>query len=307
MKNRLLFLLCAVIFVSSTILASGNKFDGTTFTISSNVALRVHVHFGGKTLTISSYQYTTYTRIANATITDANGRNCIYRHTWDNSSGSDGNYVHHYYIITGVYSSSTNSSESYSNSSSWRDDGDLYLPKNEKKEKDHGPYVWDESNMPEFYPNIHLRVGFSPLWGEYVDLKLHVGHGMGFTAFGGVGYDWVCYRDRSMPVDPITGKRTMSVEKMTWNAGMGFTAMYQGDFLDLEYDITTALVVGRTTTYAPCSMLADFSSTFFVGNTGIFGFYIGAGLGGTLEKNIRFQWDARFGIAINFMQFNWFR
>lgn len=129
---------------------------------------------------------------------------------------------------------------------------------------------------------------------------------MGFTAFGGVGYDWVCYRDRSMPVDPITGKRKMSVDKMTWNTGIGFTAMYQGDWLDLEYDVTTALIVGRTTTYAPCSMLADFSSTFFVGNTGVFGFYIGAGLGGTLEKSIRFQWDARFGIAINFMQFNWF-
>lgn len=300
MKNRLLFLLSAVLLVTS-ILAGEHAYDGTTFTISSNVALPIRVHYGGKTLTISSYQYTTYTRISNATITDAHGYNCIYRHTYDSNSGSKGNYVHHYYNITGVYSSSSSSdgyNNSYSSSSNW--------PKKEKKEKDYGPYVWDESNMPYFYPNLHLRVGFSPLWGEYVDLKLHVGHGMGFTAFGGVGYDWVCYRDRSMPIDPNTGKRTMSVDKMTWNAGLGFTAMYQGDWLDLEYDITTALVVGRTTTYAPCSMLADFSSTFFVGNTGVFGFYIGAGLGGTLEKSIRFQWDARFGIAINFMQFNWF-
>lgn len=302
MKNRLLFLLCAVLLVTS-ILAGEHAYDGTTFTISSNVSLPVHVRFGGKEITISSYQYTTYTRIANATITDAHGNNCIYRHSYDSHSGSNKSYVHHYYNITGVYSSSNSSSDS---SESWRDNSNLYLPKKEKKEKDYGPYVWDESNMPYFYPNLHLRVGFSPLWGEYVDLKLHVGHGMGFTAFGGVGYDWVCYRDRSMPIDPNTGKRTMSVDKMTWNAGLGFTAMYQGDWLDLEYDITTALVVGRTTTYAPCSMLADFSSTFFVGNTGVFGFYIGAGLGGTLEKSIRFQWDARFGIAINFMQFNWF-
>lgn len=299
MKNRLLFLLSAVLLVTS-ILAGEHAYDGTTFTISSNVSLPVHVRFGGKEITISSYQYTTYTRIANATITDAHGNNCIYRHSYDSHSGSNKSYVHHYYNITGVYSSSNSSSDS---SESWRDNSNLYLP---KKEKDYGPYVWDESNMPYFYPNLHLRVGFSPLWGEYVDLKLHVGHGMGFTAFGGVGYDWVCYRDRSMPIDPNTGKRTMSVDKMTWNAGLGFTAMYQGDWLDLEYDITTALVVGRTTTYAPCSMLADFSSTFFVGNTGVFGFYIGAGLGGTLEKSIRFQWDARFGIAINFMQFNWF-
>lgn len=302
MKNRLLFLLSAVLLVTS-ILAGEHAYDGTTFTISSNVSLPVHVRFGGKEITISSYQYTTYTRIANATITDAHGNNCIYRHSYDSHSGSNKSYVHHYYNITGVYSSSNSSSDS---SESWRDNSNLYLPKKEKKEKDYGPYVWDESNMPYFYPNLHLRVGFSPLWGEYVDLKLHVGHGMGFTAFGGVGYDWVCYRDRSMPIDPNTGKRTMSVDKMTWNAGLGFTAMYQGDWLDLEYDITTALVVGRTTTYAPCSMLADFSSTFFVGNTGVFGFYIGAGLGGTLEKSIRFQWDARFGIAINFMQFNWF-
>jgi len=303
MKNRL-FLLALAMLLVSPIMVGNNAFDGTTFAISSNVSLPVYVHYSGKTLTISSYHYTTYTRIANATITDAKGNNCIYKHTWENHSGSDGNYVHHYYNITGVYSSSSSSSGSYSGSSSWRDDGDLYIP---KKEKDYGPYVWDESNMPYFYPNLHLRIGFSPLWGEYVDLKLHVGHGMGFAAFGGVGYDWVCYRDRSMPVDPATGKRTMSIDKMTWNAGIGFTAMYQGDFLNLEYDITTALIVGRTTTYAPCSMLADFSSTFFVGDTGVFGFYIGAGLGGTLEKSIRFQWDARFGIAINFMQFNWFQ
>lgn len=303
MKKHLLLLISALLFVSS-LSAGGHAYDGTTFTISSNVSLPVHVRFGGKEITISSYQYTTYTRISNATITDAHGNSCIYRHTYDSHSGSDGSYVHHYYNITGVYSSSNSSSSN--SSDSWRDNSNLYIPKKDKEKEERTPYVWDESNMPYFYPNLHLRVGFSPLWGEYVDLKLHIGHGMGFTAFGGVGYDWVCYRDRSMPVDPITGKRKMSVDKMTWNAGIGFTAMYQGDWLNLEYDITTALVVGRTTTYAPCSMLADFSSTFFVGNTGVFGFYIGAGLGGTLEKSIRFQWDARFGIAINFMQFNWF-
>lgn len=303
MKKHLLLLISALLFVSS-LSAGGHAYDGTTFTISSNVSLPVHVRFGGKEITISSYQYTTYTRISNATITDAHGNSCIYRHTYDSHSGSDGSYVHHYYNITGVYSSSNSSSSN--SSDSWRDNSNLYIPKKDKEKEERTPYVWDESNMPYFYPNLHLRVGFSPLWGEYVDLKLHIGHGMGFTAFGGVGYDWVCYRDRSMPVDPITGKRKMSVDKMTWNAGIGFTAMYQGDWLNLEYDITTALVVGRTTTYAPCSMLADFSSTFFVGDTGVFGFYIGAGLGGTLEKSIRFQWDARFGIAINFMQFNWF-
>lgn len=129
---------------------------------------------------------------------------------------------------------------------------------------------------------------------------------MGFTAFGGVEYDWVCYRDRSMPVNSTTGKRTMSIDKMTWNAGIGFTAMYIGDWLDLEYDVTFAAIVGRTTTYAPCSMLGDFNSTFFVGNTGVFGIYVGAGLGATLEHSAKFQWDVRFGLAINFMQFNWF-
>lgn len=300
MKKCLLLLLNSFLLVSVLV---ANEFDGTTFTISSDVTLPVYVEYGGKRIKITSYRYTTSTRIPNATITDAYGNYCIYKHTNNYSSGSK-SYVHHYYTITGVYSSSNSSNNS---SSSYGNSRYAYSQSKKKKEKvNRGPYTWDDSNMPYFYPNLHLRVGFSPLWGEYVDLKLHVGYGMGFTAFGGVGYDWVCYPDRSMPIDPFTGKRTMSIDKMTWNAGIGFTAMYQGDWLDLEYDVTTALIVGRTTTYAPCSMLADFSSTFFVGDTGIFGFYLGAGLGGTLEKDIRFQWDARFGIAINFLQFDWF-
>ena len=306
MKKRLLFLTCAIFFMSSTISAGENRFDGTTFTISSNVKLPVYVRYDGNYWTITSRQYTIRTRIPNATITDANGNNCMYQHTYDNHSGSDGSYVHHYYNITGVYSSSSSSSSSSGGSSSWSDDSESYYSTAKMENKDYGPYIWDNSNMPDFYPNMHLRVGFSPLWGEYIDLKLHVGHGMGFTAFGGIGYDWVCYRDRSMPVNPTTGKRTMSIDKMTWNAGIGFTAMYIGDWLDLEYDVTFAAIVGRTTTYAPCSMLGDFSSTFFVGDTGIFGFYVGAGLGATLEHSAKFQWDVRLGIAINFMQFNWF-
>ncbi len=302
MKNRLLFLLCAVMFVTS-LSAGDKKFDGTTFTISSNVALPVTVRYAGKVWTINSRQYTISTRIPDATITDANGNNCIYRHSSDQNMGSGGSYVHHYFNITGVYSSSSSSSssDSYSGSgSSWSSGGS-----SRSKEESH-PYTWDESNMPYFYPNLHLRLGFSPLWGEYADLKLCLGHGLGFTAFGGVGYDWACYRDRSMPIDPITGKRTMSIDKMTWNAGLGFTAMYQGDFLPLEYDVTFSAIVGRTTTYAPCSMVGDFSTTFFFGDYGIFGVYAGVGLGATLEKSTKFQWDARFGIAINFLQFEWF-
>jgi hypothetical protein len=300
MKKSLLLLLNSFLFVSVLL---ANEFDGTTFTISSDVSLPVYVEYGGGRIKITSYHYTTRTRILNATITDARGNQCIYNHTYNYSSGSK-SYVHHYYNITGVYSSSSGSNNSSSSYGSSRYSASQTKTKKERENR--GGYVWNETNMPYFYPNLHLRVGFSPLWGEYADLKLHIGHGIGFTAFGGVGYDWACYPDRSMPIDPYTGKRTMSIDKMTWNAGIGFSAMYQGDWLDLEYDITTALIVGRTTTYAPCSMLADFSSTFFVGDTGIFGFYFGAGLGGTLEKDIRFQWDARFGIAINFLQFDWF-
>lgn len=160
MKDRLLLLLSAILFVTS-LSAGGHAYDGTTFTISSNVSLPVHVRFGGKEITISSYQYTTYTRISNATITDAHGNNCIYRHTYDSHSGSDGSYVHHYYNITGVYSSSNSSSSN--SSDSWRDHSNLYIPKKDKEKEERTPYVWDESNMPYFYPNLHLRLGFSPL------------------------------------------------------------------------------------------------------------------------------------------------
>lgn len=294
MKKRLLFLFSSLFIVS---IMSAYSYDGTTFAISSDVTLPVYVQYGGKKITITQRHYTVSIRIPNASITDAYGNDCIYEHRTESSSDSRGNHIHHYYYITDVYSSSQSSS--YSSKYN-------YSKPKKKKNNNRQPYTWNSENMPDFYPNLHLRLGFSPLWGEYADLRLHIGYGMGFTVFGGVGYDWVCYRDRSMPIDPLTGERVMSIDKMTWNAGIGYTAMYIGDFLDLEYDVTGAIIVGRTTTYAPCSMLADFSTTIFVGDTGIFGLFAGVGLGCTLEKHLEFQWDARFGIAINFMQFSWF-
>lgn len=285
MKNRLLLLALAMLLVSP-IMAGNNNFDGTTFSISSNVALPVYVRYGGSVWTIRDYHYTIYTRIPNATITDAHGNSCIYRHTYDQNSGYRGNYVHHYYTITGVYSSSSSSSNSsnssYSSSSSSSEMGrNLGRALATQMSYEGGPSG-----------GLQLVAGFGKAWGAHLELRLKLGSSMfGWDLSGAVGKDWI-----------------NNEEKILWNVATG---MYVRDRMEDWYawDVGFGIKVGRSACVRPAEMtlLFDLNTTHTFGNLQLIGITAGASLGAAGDKKLNsFAWDARVGIVFYFLQWNWF-
>lgn len=290
MKNRLFLLVLAMLLVSP-IMVGNNAFDGTTFTISSNVSLPIYVHYSGKTLTISSYHYTTYTRIANATITDAKGNNCIYKHTWENHSGSDGNYVHHYYNITGVYSSSSSSSGSSSSSSYSGSSSASELGSNM------GRAAMQMQAMERYYEDYHaggfsLAATVSPTWGENLELRFRYGSSrLGGDVTGMVGYDWI-HRQEG--------------DKLTWSVGLGMYFGGRPSYLYL-WDVDFGVKFGKSNKpYNDAwTAILDLSTTHLFGPEHVIGLVAGAGIGLGGSKP-RFVWDVRGGIVIYFLQWNWF-
>lgn len=291
MKNRfLLFLL--LIFSSSSISAGEYEFDGTTFTISSNVTLPVEVQYGGRVWTIMENRYTTSTRIPNATITDAHGNNCIYRHTYDSHSGSDGNYIHHYYNITGVY---TSSNSSYNSNSS----NDSYYSSNSRASElgsMMGRSAMQMQAMEQAYENYHaggfsLAATVSPTWGENLELRLRYGSSrLGGDVTGMIGYDW------------INGHEG---DKVTWSAGIGMYFGGRPSYLYL-WDVDLAVKFGKSNKPYNNSWTAiiDLSTTHLIGPEHIIGLIAGAGVG-LGGNDFGFVWDVRGGIVVYFLQWDW--
>lgn len=294
MEKRSIIILLSVLLACSGLFAGNNAFDGTTFTISSNVALPVHVRFGGKEITIASYQYTTYTRISNATITDAHGRNCIYRHSYDSHSGSNGSYVHHYYNITGVYSSSTSSSSSSYNS------GSSYNSNSRASElgSQMGKAAMQMQAMERVYEDYHaggfsLAATVSPTWGENLEMRFRYGSSrLGGDVTGMVGYDWI---------------KGQEGDKVTWSVGIGMYFGGRPSYLYL-WDVDFGVKIGKSNkpyNNAWTAML-DLSTTHLIGPEHVIGLIAGAGIGlGGNGKSPDFVWDVRGGIVIYFLQWNW--
>lgn len=293
MKNRLFLLLLVISFVTS--LSAGNyEFDGTTFTISTSVALPVHVHYSGKVLTITDYQYTIFTRIPNATFTDARGNNCIYRHTYDSHSGSDGNYVHHYYTITGVYSSSSSSSSNKSSGSSSYSDNSRAAEFGRAM----GHAAMQMQAMEQLYEDYHaggfsLAATISPTWGQNLELRFRYGSSrLGGDVTGMIGYDW------------INGQEG---DKVTWSAGIGMYFGGRPSYLYL-WDVDLGVKLGKSNKpyNNAWTAMIDLSTTHLIGPEHVIGLIAGAGVGlGGNGKHPDFVWDVRGGIVIYFLQWNW--
>ena len=295
MKNRLFVLLSVMFFATALYAAGDHKYDGTTFTISSNVALPVKVRYNGSVWTINSRQYTTTTRIPNATITDAHGNSCMYRHSYDQNSGSKGNYVHHYYEITGVYSSSSSSSSSSSRSSS---SSSSYSSSSRAAELGaNWARAASATKVYDYYDNYYaggfsLAASVSAAWGENLELRFRYGS----SSFGGditgmVGYDW------------INGQYG---DQITWNVGIG--AYFGGRPSELYlWDVDFGIKFGKSNIPYNYSwtMLADLSTTHLIGPQHVIGLIAGAGIGLAGDRP-KFAWDVRGGIVIYFLQWNWF-
>lgn len=290
MKNRLLILLCAMLCVSSLV-AGDHDYDGTTFIISSNVDLPVYVHYGGSKWTITSYQYTIYTRIPNATITDAHGNNCMYTHSYDQHSGSNGSYVHHYYKITGVYSSSSSSNNSsYSGGSSYSNNSNA-----SEIGAQLGNAMAQMGAMEQVYEHYHaggfqLASTISNLWGENLELRFRYGS----SRIGGdvnvmIGHDWL-----------------NQIDGILWNIGLGLYFGGRPNNLYL-WDVDLGLKVGHgnNPNKETATLVLDVSTTHFIGPKHIIGLTAGVAIGGDGIGIPRFVWDVRGGFVIYFLQWDW--
>ena len=129
-----------------------------------------------------------------------------------------------------------------------------------------------------------LSASVSAAWGENLELRFRYGGiGMGGDLTVMVGYDW------------IRG------DGVLWNIGAGFV---YGDELDYQYlwDVGVGFKFGRSYN-AGLSFMLDANTTHLVGPKHVFGFTAGVGIGYGSGKG--FIWDARAGIVIYFLQWDW--
>ena len=261
--------------VSFTALAEG---DGSTFTISSNVALPVRVKPNGKSaFNIYQRSYTTSQRIADATITDAKGNHCMTTHSVSHSGGN----VHHYWEITGVYSSS--SSSSYDDGGSYSSNATTPSTTGQNLARSIGIGM----SIPcEGHPFIALGTGLSMSCGEFVRAKFVTGGVAGLVLSGSVGKDWIFNKEYS--------------DKLSWNAGLGIR------FGDPNTDISINMLLGRTPWHPDLGLILNLELEHFFGRAKRFGVFGNIGvaatdLGGDGTK-AKAHFDFMAGVAVKLWQ-----
>lgn len=277
--NRLISHIVAILLMC---IATCQAAAQTTFTISSKVALPVHVKVnGGGSLSISQREYTTSQSIPNATITDAYGNRCMVRQSHHYRSGQG---THYYYQITGTYSSSSSSSSSYdSGGQSYSDNSDRYGISSAAQNLAHSAYLG--SSIPcEGHPYFSLGAGISRSVGEFVRAKFVTGGVAGFVISGSVGKDWIFDTDYN--------------DKLSWNAGLGVR------FGDPNNDISWNILVGRTPWHPKVGIITNLEYEHFFGDAKRFGVFGNIGFAGTGldDKKAKAHFDFMVGCAVKLWQ-----
>ncbi len=264
-------LLCCVISLVFSLSAFAES-DGTTITISSNVTLPVQVKPNGKrAFYLYQRSYTTSTRIADAMFHDAKGNLCMVRHTTSHSGGN----VHHYYQITGVYSSSSHSYEESSSISSNQhtsiadiitDFGHRLIPIDCKG-----------------HPYLALGLGISKSCGEFARLKWTHGGNAGMVISGSIGKDWLFKEEYC--------------DDICWNVGAG--VRFSNENNEFEWN----LLVGRTPWHPDPAIMMNLEYAHFFGESKFFGLFGNIGFAGTnLGDDAKAYFDFMAGVAIKLWQ-----
>jgi len=249
-KIRLLLGLIALVVSLSAFAES----DGTTITVSSNVALPVHVKpNGGSAFTIYQSSYTTSKRIADAVFHDAKGNRCHYRHSTNHQGGN----VHHYYHITSVYSS-----PSYGDDSSY-DEGGSSSTNSDTRIADRMADLgrtWIPSDC-NGHPYLALGIGLSKSCGEFARLKWTHGGSAGLVLSGSIGKDWVFKEEYA--------------DNICWNVGAGFR--YSTENNEFEWN----LLVGRTPWHPDAAIMMNLEYAHYFGDSKFFGVFGNIGFAAT--------------------------
>lgn len=259
MNNRVSYITAIIMLLVVSLPCYADCSDGTTFTISSNVNLPVTIKPNGKSaFKIYQRNYTTSQRIADATITDVNGNRCMYRHSKEYCSGN----VHHYFEITGIYSSSTSSydNDSSSDNSSFYDNNSSSSTSELAHNLVSSAFVG--MSIPcEGHPYISIGGGMSKSCGEFLRVKFVTGGVAGIALSGSVGKDWVFDEEYA--------------DKLSWNAGLGLR------FGDENNDITINILVGRTPWHPEIALMANLEYEHFFGDAKRFGLFGNIGVATT--------------------------
>lgn len=158
-----------------------------------------------------------------------------------------------------------------------------------------GHAAMETQRAERIYENYHaggfsLAPTVSAAWGENLDLRFRYGSSrLGGDVTCMIGHDWI----RNIP-------------GILWNIGLGFYFGGRPSNLYL-WDIDLGVKLGHCNNPDPKSFTAmiDLSTTHLFGPKHVIGLTAGVGIGLDGVKKAHFVWDARAGIVVYFLQWDW--
>ena len=293
-----IFLLFAIAFiVCNTAVAQDAPDEYTVFEVASNISAPVKVETDAGTFAVNKTLrlegdikvYAAY---------DSQGRKimCDGHKGIDRKKDANVNYVIYIYrfeTLEYVLGSNSDSySSNYNNSSSSGAELGRNMASAVSRLATSGAHI-----RRDCYPNLEARVALSRAYGEYLDLRFHLGGETGYHLYGGIGKDWV-----------FNGKNK---EKLSWHFGIGTYVA-----IDDNNTVAWGLTVSETPVVENYALMCDINYDYFFGKSRTFGVFGGLGLGaGHLKdgyfgfqkeefqdragyEKIKFVWDIQIGFAI---------
>lgn len=274
----------------------------TVFEVASGISSPVKVETDKGTYSVNStLRLNGYVKVYS--VYDSRGRKimCDGHKGFERKSTATANYkIYTYRFETLEYVPGSNSdsnsgnynSSNYNNSSSSGAEFGRNMAKSVGRMAEGGMHI-----NRDCYPNVEARVAISRAYGEYFDLRCHLGGATGYLLYGGIGKDWLFNGDNK--------------EKLAWHVGIGTYFA-----IDDNNTVAWGLSISETPVVENYAMMCDINYDYFWGKNKTFGVFGGLGLGaGHLKdgyfgfqeeefghrlgyEKIVFVWDIQVGIAV---------
>lgn len=203
----------------------------------------------------------------------------MYTQKTSKSLSSNG-YVHHYFTVTGTYSSSSSGDSSYSSSGSSSSSGGSSNAYSQFAQ------VWRSGGgiSVDGYPCVALGVGMSRFTGEFARVKWSIG---GFTSFelqASIGKDLIF----NLP----------NKNKLAWNAGFGLRVGED------HHDVNVNILIGETPLCENHGVLMNAEYEYYFGDAKRFGVFGGLGLvlGNFKSEEPEVFFDFHLGVSVKLWQ-----
>lgn len=278
-------MLSALLLLSMGVFAQQSTFK-TILEVGGNLATPLKVQTDHGTYTLYS-SLTLDGAVSVRSATDANGNRVVvpqgstktHAVTKGDKHYSESVRTYHFGMI---YNSSTSSSSSSSSSSSYNSSSSS-SSSNESVADHFGRAATSVMHYEtDGYPNVNVKLGWSWLMGENVQLKTCLGGMGGFVLYGGVGSEFAY------------GKN------LNWNVGVGY---YLNVDADGYSDLDLGFAFGKSCHYDGYVFTGNLSYTYFFDwAEKWFGVFAGADLGLALGGDLKFVWNVEVGVAVKLWQ-----